>query len=63
MNKARLLLAASLLLGLAGCAGTAVTQSGGSGLDEGYSAWSDSPKSCLADDTNCIEFYNSPGGG
>lgn len=63
MRKTGLALAASMLLGLAACTRTAVTQSGGSGMEEGSYSYSSGADDCLPDDTNCHFLYNSPGGG
>jgi hypothetical protein len=70
MRKPALFLTAAALLGLSACTNSAFQQSGGSGLEESSGIGSPyaSPlhnltRGCLPDDTNCIEFYNSPGGG
>jgi hypothetical protein len=65
MRKHILFLMPTIVLGLAACTPSAVQQSGGSGMDDSSYAWT-APRTshgCLADDTNCREFYDSPGGG
>jgi hypothetical protein len=70
MRKSALLVISATTLGLAACSNSGVTRSGGAGLEESTGVGNPyaSPlhnlaKECLPNDTNCIEFYNSPGGG
>jgi hypothetical protein len=66
MRKPALFLIAAALLGPTACTNSAVQQSGGSGFEDwsgGIDTTHDISKGCRPDDTNCIEFYKSPGGG